>query len=206
MGVGDGEEDWNSESGEDDGDCERCDDDVDLIETTSPAADSPKSILHLSERRVRKHKEILGTEVAKNGSVVDLWFRDKVNTATWDKNLTNFPYGKKCMSQHKWMQLSDDTTSDTPIRYQQYGITLKLNPNKEDMLNRTYNNKGLDKMLPQLWVCCVNYGCNAVYDVNNANDTQRNVHLSQHHILGVTPIHGREALHHARLGTMEEGQ
>ena len=72
-------EDWNSESGEDDGDCERCDDAVDLIETTSPAADSPKSILHLFERRVRKHKEILGTEVVKNGSVVDLWFRDKVN-------------------------------------------------------------------------------------------------------------------------------
>ena len=47
MDVGDGVEDWNSESGEDDGDCERCDDDVDLIETTSPAAGSAKSILHL---------------------------------------------------------------------------------------------------------------------------------------------------------------
>ncbi len=50
MVVSDGEEDWNSEYGEDDGDCERCDDDVELIETTSPAADSAESILHLPER------------------------------------------------------------------------------------------------------------------------------------------------------------
>ena len=101
MGVGDGEQHWNSQSGEDDGDCERRDDDVDLIETTSPAAGSPKSILHLPERSednttwlfpegikpasvlnkmkvediatVCKRKEILATEVVKNGSVVDLW-------------------------------------------------------------------------------------------------------------------------------------
>ena len=50
MGVSDGVEDWNSESGEDDGDCERRDDDVELIETTSPATVSAKSILHLPER------------------------------------------------------------------------------------------------------------------------------------------------------------
>ena len=73
----------------------------------------------------------------------------------------------------------DDTASPTPVRYQQYGITLKLNPNKDDMLNRTYNSKGLAKTLPHLWVCCANYGCNAVYDVSNANDTQRNVHLGK---------------------------
>ncbi len=107
MGVGDGVEDWNSESGEDDGDCERRDDDVDHIETTSPATDSVKSILHLPERSedntawlfpegiksvsvlnkmktevmeiVRKRKEILATEVTNHGSVVDLCLRDKVN-------------------------------------------------------------------------------------------------------------------------------
>ncbi len=65
------------------------------------------------------------------------------------------------MSQHKWIQLSDDTTSGNPVRYQQYGITLKLNPNK-DMFNRTYNSKGLPKTFPQVWVCCANYGCNDV--------------------------------------------
>ena len=51
MGVGDDDdEDWNSESGEDDGDCEGCDDDVELIETPSPAADSAEPILHFPER------------------------------------------------------------------------------------------------------------------------------------------------------------
>jgi hypothetical protein len=50
MGVGDGEEGWNSESGEDDGDCEGRDDYVELIETTSPITDNSKSIFHLSER------------------------------------------------------------------------------------------------------------------------------------------------------------
>ena len=50
MVVGDGEGDWNSESGEDDGDYERCDDDVELIETTSPTTVSVKSILHFPER------------------------------------------------------------------------------------------------------------------------------------------------------------
>jgi hypothetical protein len=52
------------------------------------------------------------------------------------------------LPQHKWVQLSDDTISPTPVRYQQYGITLKLNPDKEDYLNQTYNS--LDKTLPQL--------------------------------------------------------
>jgi hypothetical protein len=98
------------------------------------------------------------------------------------------------------MQLADDTTSPTPVRYQQNGITLKLYPDKDDFLKKTYNSLG--KKYPQLWVFCANYGCNAVYDVTNFNDTQRNVHLDQHHMLGVTPLHDREALHTARLGKM----
>ena len=53
MGVGDDDdEDWNSESGEDDGDCEGCDDDVDLIETPSPAAEMPNPFC-ISPRGVR---------------------------------------------------------------------------------------------------------------------------------------------------------
>ena len=100
------------------------------------------------------------------------------------------------MPQDKWMQLSDDDTSATPVRYQQFGITLKLNPNKDDMFIRTYNSKGLVKTLPQLCVCCTNYVCNAVYDVRNANDTQRNVHLSQHHMFGVTPMYCDMVMNH----------
>ena len=51
MGVGDdGDEDWNSESVEDDGDCEGRDDDVELIETPSPAADSAEPMFHFPER------------------------------------------------------------------------------------------------------------------------------------------------------------
>ncbi len=68
---------------------------------------------------VRKRKEMVAAEVAKDGTVVDLWLRDKVNNGTWEKNSVNFPEGKKCMSQHKWMKLPDDTTSPNPIRYQQ---------------------------------------------------------------------------------------
>ena len=99
MGVGDdGDEDWNSESGEDDGDCEGRDDDVELIETPSPAASSPKPILHFPERSedntawlfpegmkpvsgvnkmkpetlvtVRKHKEIISAEGHRVGASV----------------------------------------------------------------------------------------------------------------------------------------
>ena len=33
----------------------------------------------------------------------------------------------------------DDTASPTPVRYQQYGITVKLNPDKDDYFNKTYN-------------------------------------------------------------------
>ena len=55
-----------------------------------------------------------------------------------------------------------------------------------------------------MWVCCVNYGCNDAYDVTNYNDTQRNVHLAQHHILGVRPLYIRDALHSVRVGKMEE--
>ena len=108
------------------------------------------------------------------------------------------------MPQHKGMQLTNDKTSVTPVRYQQYGITLKLIPNKDDMFKQTYNSMGLVKTLPQLWVCCANYGCNAVHDVSNSNDTQRNVHLSQHYMLGVTPQHGKEELHTERVGKMQE--
>jgi hypothetical protein len=43
-----------------------------------------------------------------------------------------FPQDKTCLSQHKWIQLADVTTSPTPSRYQVCGISLKLTPDKDD--------------------------------------------------------------------------
>ncbi len=86
------------------------------------------------------------------------------------------------------MQLSDDKTSVTPVRYQQYGITLKLIPNKDDMFNQTYSSMGLVKTLPQLWVYCSNYGFNVVHDVSNSNDTQRNVYFIRKKLNRLTRI------------------
>jgi hypothetical protein len=128
MGVGeDDDEDWNSRSGEDDGDCEGCDDDDVLIETPTPTAGSAGPILHFPERSedtawlfpegiktasdvnkmkpetlptVRKRKEMISAKVAKYGSVVDLWLRDKVKPETWDKNSANFPQDNQCETRH----------------------------------------------------------------------------------------------------------
>ena len=224
MGVSDDDE-WNSDSGEDDRDDQGNDDVREVIHATSAPGGSATSILLLPERNeedtgwltheginpasafnkmkpedlatVRKRKDMLAQEVAKNASLVDQWLRDKVNPSTWNKNETLFPEGKKCLPQQKWMLLPDDTASASPVRYQQYGITIKLNPDKDDCFHKTYNSLG--KKHPQLWVCCANYSCNAVYDVTNSNDTQRNVHLSQHHMLGVTPLHDRDTLHNECL-------
>jgi hypothetical protein len=55
-----------------------------------------------------------------------------VNRKTWEKNIASFPEGKVSLPQQKRMQMADDTTSAIPPRYQVYGITLKLNPDKDD--------------------------------------------------------------------------
>ena len=58
MGVSDGEDDWNSESGKDDGDGEGCDDEVEeVIQTTSGTGDSAKSIFLLTERNEDKENK-----------------------------------------------------------------------------------------------------------------------------------------------------
>jgi hypothetical protein len=44
----------------------------------------------------------------------------------------------------------------------------------------------------------------SVYDVTNSNDTQRNMHLTDHHSLGVKTLHGHKVLHTARQGTLTE--
>ena len=43
-----------------------------------------------------------------------------------------------------------------------------------------------------------------VYDVTSANDTKRNIHLTDHHTLGVKSGHSHQALHSARLDTLAE--
>ena len=97
MGVSDDDE-WNSDSGEDDRDDQGNDDVQEVIHATSAAGGSAKSILLLPERNeedtgwltyetikpgsafnkmkpedletVRKHKDMFAQEVAKNASLV----------------------------------------------------------------------------------------------------------------------------------------
>jgi hypothetical protein len=102
---------------------------------------------------VRKRKQMLVHEVVS--SVVDQWLRDQVNRKTWEKNIASFPQGKVSLTHQKWMQLADDTTSVILPRYQVYGITLKLNPDKDYWQHKTFTTIG--KKNPQLWVCCANY-------------------------------------------------
>ena len=58
---------------------------------------------------VRKRKQMIAEEVTS--SVVDKWLRDQVNRKTWEKNIYHIRI---------------------PPRYQVYGITLKLNADKDD--------------------------------------------------------------------------
>jgi hypothetical protein len=70
--------------------------------------------------------------------------------------------------------MTEDTKSLVPIRYQQYGITVKLTPDKHDKTHATFGT--LSKTYPTL----------------------------DHHTLGVKAGHGHQALHSARLGTLSE--
>ena len=100
------------------------------------------------------------------------------------------------------MQMLDDTSSQTPIRYQLYGNTLRLSPNKDDLLHQTFDS--LTKTYPTVWVYCTHYDYMQVFDVTNFSDTQRNERLTKHHFLGVTPLHDKASLHRARLRDMTE--
>ncbi len=62
----------------------------------------------------------------------------------------------------------------------------------------------LPKTYPTLWISCAHYNCMTVYDVTNANDTQRNLHLTDHHSLDVKTIHDHKDLHTAREDTFPE--
>ena len=59
MDVSDEEDDWDSESGEDDGDGPGCEDEVEeVIQSTSTTGGSVKSILFLSERNEDKENKV----------------------------------------------------------------------------------------------------------------------------------------------------
>jgi hypothetical protein len=224
------DEDWGEGSGDEE---EREEGDDDLMEVEpSESRDSVKPILRWPERNeedtawtradgtkpasaknklksedmatIRKRKNLMWAEVAKNDqdSLVDRWLRDQIKPATWDKIAHVFPQQGKCSPQQKWVLMTEDTKSLVPIRYQQYGITVKLNPDKHDKTHATFGT--LPKTYPTLWVCCAHHDCMAVYDVTSANDTQRNIHLTDHHTLGVKSVHSHHALHSARLGTLAE--
>ena len=77
---------------------------------------------------VRERKALMWTEVAKNDqdSLVDRWLRDQIKPATWDKLVHAFPQRGQHLPQQKWVRQIEDTKSLVPIRYQQYGILVKL--------------------------------------------------------------------------------
>ena len=77
---------------------------------------------------IRKRKDLMWTEVAKNDQdfLVDRWLRDQIKPDTWDKIAQVFPQKGKCLPQEKSVLMTEDTKSLVPIRYQQYGITVKL--------------------------------------------------------------------------------
>jgi len=102
------------------------DEDVEEVEASGSRA-SAKPILSLTERneedtgwtrdgtktssgrnkltsedmtRVRKHKELMRTEVTKN-ELVDRWLRDHIKPERWDRIVTVFPNRGKYSSQQK---------------------------------------------------------------------------------------------------------
>ncbi len=106
---------------------------------------------------VRERKALMWTEVTKNEqeSLVDRWFRDQIKPDTWDKIDQVFPQGGKCLPQQKWVRMIEDTKSVVPIRYQQYGIQVKLAADKQDKTRATFGT--LPKTYPTLWVCCAHH-------------------------------------------------
>ena len=99
--------------------------------------------------------------------------RNKVKT----EDITRVSKRKELLSKEVTKQMLDDTVSQSPIRYQVYGVTLRLSPNKDDLLYQTFGS--LSKFYPNVWVCCAHYDCIQVFDVTNFSDTQRNENLTK---------------------------
>ncbi len=205
MTDSDPEEDGWEEGSRDEEQNSEGDDDVEEVEASGSRA-SAKPILSLTERneedtgwtrdgtktssgrnkltsedmtRVRKHKELMRTEVTKN-ELVDRWLRDHIKPKRWDRISVVFPHRGKYSPKQKWVFMTEDTKSPVPYRYQQYVITVKLNPDKEDRLQSTFGT--LPKTYPTLWIYCAHHDCMTVYDVTNSNDTQIELNCFNSHL------------------------
>jgi hypothetical protein len=142
------DEDWGEGSGDEE---EREEGDDDLMEVDhSESRDSVKPILRWPERNEEDTSWTRSDGVTKNDqdSLVDHWFRDQIKTGTWDKISLVFPQQGKCSPQQKWVLMAEDTKSLVPIRYQQYVITVKLNPDKHDKTHGTFG-----RQTTTLWEC-----------------------------------------------------
>ena len=82
MGASDEEDDWNSESGEDDGDGPRCEDEVEeVIQPTSGAGGSAKSIFLLPDRNEDKENKA-GCDLKKPKESVEQIMGGRINCGT----------------------------------------------------------------------------------------------------------------------------
>jgi hypothetical protein len=133
---------------------------------------------------------------------VDRWLSDNIKAERWERIAGAFPHGNKHSPNQQWVIMTEDTKTPSPYRYQQYGITVKLNPDNTDKLHATF--LSLPKTYPTLWICCGHHDCMVVYDVTNTCDTQRNIHLAEHHSLGVKAGHGHTALRTTRHVTLAQ--
>jgi hypothetical protein len=80
---------------------------------------------------VRKRKELIRSEVAKN-ELVDSWLRDHIKPERLGPISAAFPRAGKYSPKQQWVLMTEDANS--PYRYQQYGLTVRLNPDKDDRL------------------------------------------------------------------------
>ena len=86
------------------------------------------------------------------------------------RNLSTFHRGKRLRSNTSgykcWMIRHHRILSGT-----KYGITLRLSPNKDDLLYQTFGS--LSKFYPTVWVRCTHYDCIQVFDVTRRTSSRQ---------------------------------
>jgi hypothetical protein len=109
--------------------------------------------------RVRQRKELMPSAVTKN-QVVDRWLRDDIKGERWERITGAFPHGNKHSPKQQWVLMTEDTRTPSPYRYQQYGVTVKLNPDNTDRLHatflslpKTYPTRGFAVSTTIAWSC-----------------------------------------------------
>ena len=136
---------------------------------TKPASGKNKMPVE-AMARVRQRKELIRESVAKN-QVVDRWLSDNIKAERWERIAGAFPHGNKHSPKQQWVIMTEDTKTPSPYRYQQYGITVKLNPDNTDKLHATFLSLPKTYHGPTLWICSGHHDCMVVYDVTNTCDT-----------------------------------